>query len=72
MARGEVILQLADPADPALEGRTFQVHLLPDGRLRLYPVEIMGGLCRCPVLLAGERCGRVVGHEGKHCWASGD
>jgi hypothetical protein len=72
VACGEVILQLAAPADPDLEGRTFQVHIVAHGRLRLYPVELTADLRRCPVLLAGERCGRKAGHEGKHRWASGD
>lgn len=67
-----IILKLTEPADPALEGRTFQVHLLPDGRLRLYPVTLLEAPCRCPVIVGGEQCGEQQGHEGKHCWSNGD
>lgn len=77
-----LILTLAElPADmSALDGKTFQVHLLPSiasaigeqpMRLRLYPVTITVDT-RCPVIVGGERCGRKVGHDGKHMWGGGD
>jgi hypothetical protein len=73
MAAGEIVLCLEAPADPALlEGQTFQLHVLPGCRLRLYPVEVVSGAGRCPVLVAGERCGGEAGHPGKHHWASAD
>ena len=60
----------------ALEGRTFQLHVLPGSRLRLVSVTIapppMTTAPVCPVILKGERCGRSAGHTGKHMWANGD
>lgn len=54
-----------------LDERTFQVHVISDTRIRLVPVK-MAGDTRCPVVVAGERCGRESGHVGKHMWANGD
>lgn len=60
-----------------LEGRSFQVHVLPDQRLRLVPIRVcITSLVflppQCPVELKGEQCGKKWGHEGKHVWANGD
>jgi hypothetical protein len=57
---------------PLLEGRTFQAHPKPDGRLLLVEVMLDPSLKRCPVCVKGERCGREVGHDGKHMWGRGD
>lgn len=65
------ILQLAEGPPPQLEGKTFQAHVLPGNRVRLYEVKIMS-LRRCPVIIHGERCGLDAGHECKHMWAGGD
>lgn len=69
---GEIVVRLAEAVAPDLEGRTFQVHLLPGDRLRLYPVEISREAMRCPAVVGGERCCLTVGHFGKHRWAGGD
>ncbi len=66
-----VVLTVAGKVPAELDGRLFQVYLLPDGRVQLSPVM----LCvdeRCPVILKGERCGGTAGHEGRHYWAGGD
>ena len=56
---------------PDIEGKNFQVHLLPNNCIRLYSVTLLHD-DRCPIIVNGERCGERVGHEGKHCWAGGD
>jgi hypothetical protein len=56
----------------ALDGRSFQVHVMPNNRLRLYPLEIEPPDRRYTVVVGGERCGAVAGHAGKHCWGGGD
>jgi hypothetical protein len=55
-----------------LEGRTFQIHVLPNDNLKLVPTTIDKDSGRCPVVIGGERCGERAGHEGKHCWGNGD
>ncbi len=67
-----IVLSLNEAAPPELDGKMFQVHILPGNRLRLYPVEILPPDSRCPVKVGGERCGLAADHAGKHCWANGD
>lgn len=70
-----IILTIAAEYDPAsLEGRTFQIHVRDGDRIVLYPVRIQADQAesRCPVIIGGERCGDVAGHEGKHMWLRGD
>ncbi len=57
-----------------LEGKSFQIHVLPNGKLRLYPLSFVKPYVDldCPIILAGERCGKPAGHPGKHTWANGD
>lgn len=55
-----------------LENKTFQIHILPDRKLRLYLVEFIPQSTRCPVIVGGEQCGEERGHAGKHMWAGGD
>ena len=72
---GDLVLDASGPASldlQTLEGRTFQVHVLPGAKLHLYPVEIDPDLARCPVIVGGERCGGKAGHSGKHQWNNGD
>lgn len=70
MAAESIVLTVAEDVR-GLEGRLFQAHVLPGGRLRLYPVTLAHE-ARCPIIVGGERCGREAGHEGKHVWAGGD
>lgn len=68
----EVIITYSGYIEPEwVEGKTFQVHVLPDNKLRLYLVTLDHDE-RCPVIIKGERCGLKAGHEGKHMWGSGD
>lgn len=84
MARGELLIRLdgaavvdaATGAEPgvrhALDGRTFQIHVIDEKLLRLYPVLIEGVIMRCPAVIAGGRCGKRSGHDGPHEWDGGD
>lgn len=68
-----IVLTLAPGQDVSnLDGKTFQVHILPDGRMRLALVTLIRPDDRCPVIVGGERCGCRPGHAGKHMWAGGD
>ena len=71
MAKGDVVLNLTGDVDSQIDGKTFQVHILHDNRIRLVVVEFSVD-SRCPVIIGGERCGQSVGHQGKHWWAGGD
>ena len=67
-----IILRLVDPVPETVEGGTFQIHrIVGSCAVMLYPVTTHND-DRCPFILAGERCGRKLGHDGKHCWANGD
>ncbi len=66
------VLTIAEPLPGGIDGATFQVHQVTPGVIKLYRVEIRKPDVRCPVVIAGERCGEVAGHEGKHCWGGGD
>lgn len=56
-----------------LDNKTFQIHVLPDGKLRLYSVILdVQKPSPCPIIIGGEKCGLSAGHEGKHMWAGGD
>ena len=72
-----VVLTVQEPVAD-LDGETFQLHVLPGGRVRLSPVTVAPlylAPC-CPVVVGGERCGLPWGHEGehegKHQWSNGD
>lgn len=71
-----IVLQLSNCHDQEinkLEGNTYQVHVLPGNRIMLSLVELADDLWRrCPFIVGGERCGREIGHQGKHMWARGD
>lgn len=70
MARPEkVILQVVDNLPKDIEGKTFQIHFLPNNRISLCEVKIANV---CPVIIHGEACGKPCGHEGKHMWSGGD
>jgi hypothetical protein len=76
MRQPDVIITTTEPEEAlqALEGRSFQVHLLSGSRLLLVPLSIRPAalLTRCPVILGGEQCADVSGHPGKHQWERGD
>lgn len=58
----DIVLTLAHDDDlSALEGRTFQVHLLPGKKIRLYPVTLPESDLRCPAIIGGERCAERAG-----------
>lgn len=70
-----LLLPLAKGTDAReLENRSFQIHVhrgLAD-TLTLYEVRVHGQSGRCPVIIGGEQCGDVAGHDGKHAWGRGD
>ncbi len=73
MSEKSIVLAHNDDATAAgLNNRTFQVHVVAPGVLKLYPVTILPTDNRCPCIIAGEQCGMIAGHEGKHRWSSGD
>lgn len=56
-----------------LDCKLFQVHVMPDNRIKLIPVTLITDrYTKCPVIVQGERCGCNAGHEGKHMWGNGD
>lgn len=67
-----VVLTLTEALPPECEGQTYQLHALPGNKVRLALVELPPPDTRCPIVVAGERCGKNAGHEGKHMWANGD
>lgn len=69
-AAESIVLTVAEDVG-ALEGKLFQAHALPGGRLKLYPVELTHD-GRCPVIVGGGRCYGKAGHDGRHAWGSAD
>ena len=68
----DIVLTVQGELDAGyLEGKTFQIHVLPGNKLLLYPVTLPAG-GRCPVIVKDEQCGKQAGHEGKHMWLNGD
>lgn len=70
-----IILTVTDYPDlTILDGCTFQVRVLPGGRIQLRLIELIAPVInyRCPVIISGEQCGGRAGHDGKHYWANGD
>jgi hypothetical protein len=67
-----IILQVrTEPDREQLDGKLFQVDVLPDFRIKLSPVSVRADQ-RCQVVINGERCSGAAGHTGKHFWAGGD
>jgi hypothetical protein len=65
-------LTVTDTVDSSLDGQTFQIHVVAPHVIRLYAVTLLPPDGRCPVVIAGERCGDRLGHAGKHTWQGGD
>lgn len=69
-----VVIETREDVDrlDELDGKTYQVAVLPDGKLKLYEVNLCCEARRCPIIVGNERCGQLEGHPGKHGWAGGD
>lgn len=67
-----ILVHNDDVSASKLDGGTFQVHVVTSGVLKFYPVKIAPIETRCPVIVAGDQCGRNFGHVGPHQWGNGD
>jgi hypothetical protein len=73
--RGSVLIDIPPECEAVAEsmnGKTYQVHVQPNGKLRLYTVTSLKIQTRCLTVVGGEQCGGTQGHEGKHWWSGGD